>query len=172
MDKELNNEQEVELTHKLHQKLLEIMNESPEGTYDNITDEEEENQIESLTERYPEIDLVPDPRFSFWGSLFLLGYDNFSIDFLDKVLKRDPAEIKAMFRGIYDLYINKDIYFMDKELDFLSGIIAEYDAGNIDSMMQFYKKLLKNNEDNEEQETDNKEIVNNENKVNNKEENI
>ena len=131
-------EDRAKLSIKLVSKLLEIMNEQPEGTYDNITPEEGSSIVESLRKRYPPLEVKWDPGFIFWGNLFLFGYNTFTIDFLDKVTKLEPTEIKLLFKGLFDIYLGSL-----SDYDILKlGIVNAYDNGKIDDFVAKLKETI------------------------------
>lgn len=156
MDKELNNiveqglkdmeeerkkqeeEDRAKLSIKLVSTLLEIMNEQPRGTYDNITPEEGSAIIESLEKRYPALKVSYDPGFLFWGNLFLHGYETFTIDFLDKIIKLEPTEIKLFFKGLYDVYVGSVI----EKGDLIAQVVDAYDKGEIDKVIEEFRKAI------------------------------
>ena len=137
-------EDRAKLSIKLVSTLLEIMNEEQRGAYDNITPEEGSAIIESLEKRYPALHIEYDPGFLFWGNLFLYGYETFTVDFLDKIIKLEPTEIKLFFKGLYDIYVGS----VQEKLDLICNIVSKYDEGKIDEAVGELKEALKEMEEN------------------------
>jgi len=131
-------EDKAKLSIKLVSTLLEIMNEEQRGAYDNITPEEGSAIIESLEKRYPALHIEYDPGFLFWGNLFLYGYETFTVDFLDKIIKLEPTEVKLFFKGLYDIYVGS----VQEKIDLMCSIVQKYDEGNIDEAMKELKEAL------------------------------
>lgn len=140
-------EDRAKLSIKLVSTLLEIMNEQPRGTYDNITPEEGSAIIESLEKRYPALTIDYDPGFLFWGNLFLHGYETFTVDFLDKIIKLEPTEVKLFFKGLYDVYVGSVI----EKGDLIMQVVDAYDKGEIDKVIDMFRESLKQMEADDEE---------------------
>ena len=141
-------EDRAKLSIKVVSTLLEIMNEEQRGAYDNITPEEGSAIIESLEKRYPALHIEYDPGFLFWGNLFLYGYETFTVDFLDKIIKLEPTEVKLFFKGLYDIYVGS----VQEKLDLICNIVKSYDEGKIEDTIKELKDALKEMEENTEEE--------------------
>lgn len=131
-------EDRAKLSIKLMSTLLEIMNDEPRGAYDNITPEEGSAIIESLEKRYPALHIDYDPGFLFWGNLFLHGYETFTVDFLDKIIKLEPTEVKLFFKGLYDIYVGSVI----EKGDLIMQVVDAYDNGKIEEVIEDFRKAV------------------------------
>lgn len=147
-------EDAAKLSIKITTFLMEIMNEVPEGTYANITPEEGSALLESIEKRYPVLNIEYDPGFLFWGYLFREGYETFTVDFLDKIIKLEPAKVKLFFVGLYDLYIGAMQEAVEHEVSLLNHIISSYENGKIEDAINEIKETLNSINEAEEEKVE------------------
>ena len=140
-------EDRARLSIKIASTLLEIMNDEPRGTYNNITPEEGSAMLESLEKRYPSLVVENDPGFLFWGNLFLLGYETFTVDFLDKIIKLEPTEVKLFFKGLYDIYVGSEITRAQEKYSIMYNVVNSYEDGKIEDIIKEFKENIKEEED-------------------------